>query len=798
MKTPFCPPVSFCSVTHLAFWKVRWIVLALLLVSSSGHAATRWTLVSWNNLGMHCLDSDFSVFSILPPYNTVHAQLIASGTTTQLADDPAGITLTYEALADPAGSINTSSDGKANFWEYAPALFGANLAPDTGLPVPGPDSYHMPGPANAPQAMAFESTFSWWAAYGIPITPYDDAGRHNPYPLLRIVARDASGTELASARVVTPVSDEMDCKLCHVSGGSSAAEPLSGWVFEPEQGRDYRLNILRLHDELHSGSSDYGTVLAAAGLNPDGLFASVVEDGHPILCAVCHLSEALPGSGQPGIKPLTEAVHGLHGPVKDPRNGMRLEEAGNRMACYACHPGSTTRCLRGAMGKAVASDGSMAMQCQSCHGTMSEVGAATRTGWLDEPNCQACHSGDAVNNSGRIRFTNAFDQPGHLRVPVNARFATTPDAPSTGISLYRFSVGHGGLQCSACHGSTHAEYPAASVNDNLQSQDHQGHVGVLAECTACHANQPTTVSGGPHGMHPIGNTWSSQHGDLLESNGGRAQCRICHGLDYRGTELSRAQGDRTLQTEHYGTKTLWRGYQVGCYLCHNGPDSESANPNTPPAVSGASATLASGESLDINLPASDPNGGTLTLRIVSQPSHGTVALTGNQAVYYSDPGYSGTDSFTFAANDGSADSNLGQAILAVTEPDADGDAIPDWWCMLHFNHPLGEEADQSRPNDDPDNDGSPNFVEFGARTDPLQRTSTLRLAQITPMPAGTSVRFNTVLGRFYGIEASSEVGSRSWTPVGTNVWGRPDSAEVIDADTASQARQFYRVRVLSP
>ena len=36
-------------------------------------------LVSWNNLGMHCMDSDYSVFSILPPYNTIHAQLIVGG-----------------------------------------------------------------------------------------------------------------------------------------------------------------------------------------------------------------------------------------------------------------------------------------------------------------------------------------------------------------------------------------------------------------------------------------------------------------------------------------------------------------------------------------------------------------------------------------------------------------------------------------------------------------------------------------------------------------------------------------------
>ena len=36
-------------------------------------------ILGWNNLGMHCMDSDYSVFSILPPYNTIESQLIVGG-----------------------------------------------------------------------------------------------------------------------------------------------------------------------------------------------------------------------------------------------------------------------------------------------------------------------------------------------------------------------------------------------------------------------------------------------------------------------------------------------------------------------------------------------------------------------------------------------------------------------------------------------------------------------------------------------------------------------------------------------
>ena len=85
----------------------------------------------------------------------------------------------------------------------------------------------------------------------------------------------------------------------------------------------------------------------------------------------------------------------------DPVLNTTLDNALNRSACYRCHPGSTTRCLRGAMGSAIAADGSMEMQCQSCHGNMSAVGSPSRVGWIMEPNCQACHTGTATNNTGR-------------------------------------------------------------------------------------------------------------------------------------------------------------------------------------------------------------------------------------------------------------------------------------------------------------------------------------------------------------------------------------------------------------
>lgn len=357
-------------------------------------------------------------------------------------------------------------------------------------------------------------------------------------------------------------------------------------------------------------------------------------------------------------------MHAGHADVHDPITHATLGSSDDRSACYRCHPGSETRCLRGTMGNAVAGDGSMSMQCQSCHGDMDKVGDPARQGWFMEPSCQDCHTGHAVSNNGQIRYETVFDASGNERVAVNQTFATNPNTPAQGIDLYRFSSGHGGLQCEACHGSTHAEYPSSHANDNLQSIALQGHAGVLVECTACHASMPNTVNGGPHGMHPVGSNWVHDHGDAAE-NGGSAQCRVCHGQDLRGTVLSRAQGTRSFSTD-WGTKQFYDGYQIGCYDCHNGPNSENANPDARPIVQAASASTPAGIPVPIALAASDPNGTAVTLRIVSQPTNGTVSLVGSQATYFPYAGFAGTDAFTFSASDGQLQSTLATVSLTVT------------------------------------------------------------------------------------------------------------------------------------
>lgn len=665
MKRNFFPTVA-CRSQRRVLAAVA--ALALLCPAPGAVLAQEagWVLVGWNNLGMHCMDGDYSVFSLLPPYNTIHAQLIdPSG---RLVQNPGAITVTYEAVADPQGSINTTSVGKTNFWAHAQALFGATLPPDVGL-----TGLAMPGSGNTPQAMGFDAAPDWFVAEGIPITPYDDQKRKNPYPMMRLVARDGQAKVLASTDIVLPVSDEMSCTACHASGSGAAARPLAGWVNDPDPQRDMRLNILRLHDEREGWRSSFQQALVTAGYSSDGLYATATVGAKAILCAACHGSNALPGTGLPDIPPLTQAIHRRHAAVVDPETGMTLDAAQNRAACYRCHPGSLTRCLRGAMGAAVAADGTMAMQCQSCHGSMMAVASPARAGWFEEPRCQSCHTGTAVTNNGQIRYQSVFEDGGAVREAVDDTFATTPDTPAAGLSLYRFSTGHGGLECSACHGSTHAEFPSTHTNDNRQSVQVQGHPGMLAECDACHAGQPQTVAGGPHGLHPLGAEWVDRHADAAESGGVQA-CKRCHGADHRGTVLSRALGDRVLSTK-FGQKHFWPGFQVGCYACHAGPDGENASQNHAPAVDDKSSRTTPGTAVDVQLTARDADANPLALRIVSQPAHGTAGLDGTRARYFPDSGFEGEDHFTYAAWDGSTDSNLGS--VAVTVGTCAGDCNQD-------------------------------------------------------------------------------------------------------------------------
>lgn len=521
-------------------------------------------LFAWNDLGMHCADSDFSVFTLLPPFNDLNAQLVVNGKLIDATTNSA-YKLTYQATADPSGSVNTASQYKTNFWDYAQPLFGVNLVPDVGLTG-------NPTASNTPAPLTWEGTFNWFEASGIPITPIDDRLNTNYFPMVKVTALDSSGKAIADSSAVLPVSSEINCDTCHASTtGSSAAKPAAGWVnLTAGSEQDWRLNILRLHDEKNAGGASYADLLTQKGYGQS--LESSANNGKPILCDSCHNSNALAVwgiNGTAGVSNMTAAMHTRHAGVTLPGATQTLNSITTRDSCYNCHPGQKTQCLRGAMGNPVNSTGQHIMDCQSCHGSMATVGNKARDGWFDMPTCQACH------HDGK-RETVAINGDGTFKTWADTRFASNPDTPSQGLSLYRFSTGHSKVQCEACHNSTHAEFtdkPSASgnqVNDNLQAINAQGYAAAIRECTVCHTAMPTSVNGGPHGMHNLGQSWVTGHHDAFNTTS-KASCNYCHGTTSSGSPLAVIKVQKTFNIGDRGSKTFAVNERVTCWSCHNGP-----------------------------------------------------------------------------------------------------------------------------------------------------------------------------------------------------------------------------------
>ncbi len=395
--------------------------------------STGYIVLGWNNLGMHCYNPDFSNLAILPPYNTLIAQVIRLGDPPQIVTSGVIVEYSFPENTYSAGSGTPAKPDKTNFWKYVDALFGVSLKPNIGLTGKG-----LAG------TMDKAADGNYFIAEGIPLTNINDIDAMNrkmtpnPFQKALITVRDQkTKVILAQLTVVAPVSTELMCVNCH----DDTMDATTRYPITPTG--KVETNILAIHDYLNA--DNYATYLAGY---PELLEKTPLLDNQPVLCADCHHDNALGMPGVPGIKDMSNAMHGHHNPTNAP------DITPDTDGCYNCHPGPTTQCLRDTMSQ------HFTLNCTNCHGDITVV-AQNSDPWLNEPKCgnSGCHG---------------------------AGYETSQ-------ALYRQSTGHGGIYCEGCHDSTHAITPSREYNDSIKFYQLQGHDGTLRDCTVCHLSKPDTI-----------------------------------------------------------------------------------------------------------------------------------------------------------------------------------------------------------------------------------------------------------------------------------------------------------------
>ena len=411
-----------------------------------------FVVFAWNDLGMHCLNPTYDKAVILPPYNTVWAEVVRRGNPPELVT--AGLTVSYR-IVDNTTSYGKTDDFGARFgefWDHCQALFGVTLDHDKGLNLDESTRHNGLSGTLVAKADHFE-------VHGIPVTPVKDDGTWSPYQVAEITVRNAAGTTLAQTRCTVPTSDEINCARCHAQGQVATVAIGGGTpdVFE---------NILRSHDILHETN---------------------LTGSEPVLCAGCHPTPALgmPAPGSPSDY-LSARIHGSH--------------AARGAACYDCHPGTATACNRSR--RHTTADGN----CTACHGTMAEVAGSITGGgrvpWLSEPKCVTCHNTTQEVDTGATLYRNARGHGGiscaachgspHAMVPSLQPVDNYQMEQYQGASV---TIG----SCKACHDRSKGEGAGEFA------EEHGGTGGRRTACHVCHTVVGTNTARWPHGF-----TWKNR------------------------------------------------------------------------------------------------------------------------------------------------------------------------------------------------------------------------------------------------------------------------------------------------
>ena len=407
----------------------------------------KYILLVWSGKGMHFISDNNQFFSISQPGNTIYAQLIKRGKTPEIVSGDLRITYRIE------DGFNTPSSN-SNFWQYSRSFYGRRINDNEGF-----------SGKKTTGEMDFNESLMAYSAGDLPVIPYRDDGSFVPFPLVYVEARDSkTGDLLCSTGVSVPASTEMGCRNCH--GGNWGRKNITGFSDETS------LDILKTHDRINRTDLEL-----------------LSKKGNPRMCSNCHAGEQS-GTGEKSKHlNLSAAIHGFH---------ANYISADDPDPCRNCHPSSGfTKSYRGIHSKS-------GLDCSNCHGKMEDHALSLlvseknegkseaerlmkhlrprsadnvkqiepRKAWINQPDCLNCHTD--------------FNPPETDQSPPNV---WTKDKKS----LYSSRSDEVGIMCPACHGITHAEYPASNIfgndRDNFQPVQYQKNaypIGANKNCKLCH------------------------------------------------------------------------------------------------------------------------------------------------------------------------------------------------------------------------------------------------------------------------------------------------------------------------
>lgn len=256
-----------------------------------------------------------------------------------------------------------------------------------------------------------------------------------------------------------------------------------------------------------------------------------------------------------------------------------------------------------------------------------------------------------------------------------------------------------------------------------------------------------------------------------------------------------------------GTVTLALKYSED--TMHKLISSEGATPpqlriistsGTPPTATEDHYTLDQGSTLNQSAAGvltndSNPSGGSITARLVSDVSQGTLILEPNGSFSYTpDSGFWGWDTFTYQATNVAGSSSTVTVNLAVVRSitDTDSDDLDDDWETTHAGNLTTMNA-----TSDKDQDGQSDLDEFRAKTNPGNPSEKFTTTHFAHFSGDQwTITWTSKPGLRYRVLKSDTMQTLSWTIVQDNIpsAGSTTSLPVInDGD-----RDFYRVQVLEP